>query len=339
MTQEVSLEPAPARLERGAPAGRPIRSPALWYRTGRGHLFLSSAFGEQGGASFGGEIQGILVALRWEPLDGRDVAFYDDAAPAEGRFAIGRVGAANRGSRETWRLFAPPAVGSWRAANAAGGPAGALHLLELCSCITEETGLGPAERAALQAYKERGGRSIYQGEGAFYWFRSYHLAVSGPLGRAGGVPGAEWRSEGGVYRPPANRPGPWRRRWRREADFDAAENSRPVDSFDLQPSYRFDGPELEIPDADPSDFSLKALPMAGFWPFVARLAPLSPWPPHRSDPEVDRPGPAVATGEAAGLEGWYRRVTYEPVLSWRYSPALLHAAGTHSLDGKDSSGP
>ena len=326
MTQELSLEPAPARLERASPERRAAPSPARWYRSGRGHLFLSSAFGEQSGASFGGEIQGILVALRWEPLDGRDVALCDEAAPTEGRFAIGRVGAANRGSRETWRLFVPPAVASWRAANAAGGEGGALHLLELCSCATEESGLDAAERGALEAYKDRGGRAIHKSGGGFFWFRSYHLAVSGPLGRPDG-PGAGWRSEGGAYRPPANRPGPWRRRCRREAGLGAAENSRPVDSFDPRASYDLDGPEAGIAGADPSGLPLSALPMARFRPFVARLVPLAPWPPYRA-PGTTGPSLADATGEAAGLEGWYRRVAFEPVLTWRYSPALLHAAGT-----------
>ncbi|MDJ0610190.1 MAG: hypothetical protein QNJ67_14530 [Kiloniellales bacterium] len=322
MTQELSLEPAPSRLERESPARRAAPPPAHWYRTGRGHLFLSTAFGEQSGAPHGGEIQGILVALRWEPLDGRDVALYDEAAPTEGRFAIGRVGAANRGSRETWRLFAPPAVGSWRAANAAAGKGGALHLLELCSCATEESGLDAVERAALEAYKDRGGRAIHKGEGGFFWFRSYHLAVFGPLGRRD-APGAGWRSEGGAYRPPSNRAGPWRRRWRRKAGLGAAENSRPADSFDPQASYGFDGPEAGIAGADPSGQLLSALPMAKFRPFVARLVPLSPWPPFSISPALPD-----AAGEAAGLEGWYRRVAFEPVLTWRYSPALLHAAGT-----------
>lgn len=352
MRPEAQLEPEALDAEPAGRSGRQtqLRGPAVqWFRIGSGHFFLSAAFKDQTSGPIMGEMQSVVVALRWEPIDGQIFGLRADRRAAAGaRRAIGRVASVNRGSHETWRLTAGPEVESWLAEARPERPlvggleAGSrsLHLVELCSCLTGGVGPSAASESELEAltrYKGLGGRSIHAGEGSFYWFRTYHLAVAdrvvleSPDQRISDRPASRWRAEGGAY-PPARAvlPGPWRRRAGRATAWMQEENKRPADSFDPQASYLIEGPGpagLGTGAIDQSGVSLADLPLARFQPFLARLAPLSPWSLGQSGEK--EPGLVSLSSrgedEAGRLAAWYSRVSLVPALAWRYSPPLAHA--------------
>ena len=348
--REPGVSAAVIALESGTGAAMPIRQTAMTGRQGRpvealyrvrsGHLFMANTFKDGPGKAFRGEIQKVLLTLRWDPIDGRLFALASgeqrdsataasDGAAADGRFGLG------------------PEVANWLRERALGqdlqdlsNPG--LSLLELCSCIAVDPSSGEGARAALRTLEDgraRGELAVYAGSARFFWRKTYHLALLAAISVGGGSdPVGGWHPEGGQYEAAGLMfDGPvWRRRPRQPAFAEAftpgagsrqanAENMRPADSFDPRPAYLFDG--LEAETAGLLDLEIP-VPGAGqairFQPFLLRVGGLAPWPPNpllRDAAGAGRPG-RLGHPELSGLAAWYRPCPGNLTMRWLVSPRL-----------------
>lgn len=323
-------------IRQTAMTGRQARPVEALYRVRSGHLYMANTFKDGPGKAFRGEIQQILLTLRWDPVDGRLFALASgeqrdsatsagDGAAAAGRFGLG------------------PEVANWLREHGLGQDLqdlsnSSLSLLELCSCIALDPSSGEGARAVLRTLEDRrtcGELAVYAGSARFFWRKTYHLALPAAIGVGGGSdPVGGWHPEGGQYE--AGAPmfdGPvWRRRPRRPGSAKAfipeagghqagAENMRPADSFDPRPAHQFHGLEAEmagLPDL--------AAPGAGgairFQPFLLRVGGFAPWPPNPLlRAEAGRPGRPMHA-EQSGLAAWYRPCPGRLTMSWLVSPRL-----------------
>ncbi len=308
-----AVTPAATRAPRAAARAAPV-----WcYRVGPAQLWLAHPFQQAPAGPIQQAVQNVLQTLRWDPIDGRQVTL----APAARQDGPSAMAVDRQPAETTLDLSLSEGAAQWLAKRDTGG----LHLLQLGACVAGGLAPEPAMRQSLtvlQAYKARGGQSVFVGGEGFYWRLSSHLALPGPIAaRLDPDRSAAWHAEGGEYRRARDgrAEGLWRRRRRQGAGQPdlTRENRRPADSFDPEPAFLFE-PMHDL--ACQIELGGNRVEVA-FRPFVARLARLRPWPPdgpeRLAEAAVESPVPA-----ASRLAAWFAPCDADLTMSWQVSPPL-----------------